>query len=298
MRLGLNVTSLDPRASVLTALPGSAEAVPETTHPQGSPGRTESELFYLRALWRLQQAYVVHQGDEGANMEYLASIHAMDLTLRRRLRIIDALQPYIHGRVLEWGCHNGLDSCVYRLRFGESLELHGCDVVPPTAYRPYHAFSGQIYRQLDHPHALPYVASTFDVVTSNGVLEHVPDDLASIKEVHRVLRPGGFFLVTCLPNAWSYTEAVQRWRGAPAHDRLYTLSSARSMLQQSGFKVLATRYLFVIPTMLQGFPEAWRRTYQSFQGTLLPINAAFEQIWPFNRFASNLMLVARKVGES
>jgi ubiquinone/menaquinone biosynthesis C-methylase UbiE len=38
---------------------------------------------------------------------------------------------------------------------------------------------------------LPFAESSFDVVYSNGVLHHTPGTLAAVREIHRVLRPGG-----------------------------------------------------------------------------------------------------------
>ena len=38
---------------------------------------------------------------------------------------------------------------------------------------------------------LPFRSESFDVVYSNGVLHHTPDTAGAIREVHRVLRPGG-----------------------------------------------------------------------------------------------------------
>jgi ubiquinone/menaquinone biosynthesis C-methylase UbiE len=38
---------------------------------------------------------------------------------------------------------------------------------------------------------LPFASESFDVVYSNGVLHHTPDTAGAIREVHRVLRPGG-----------------------------------------------------------------------------------------------------------
>lgn len=40
---------------------------------------------------------------------------------------------------------------------------------------------------------LPFADNTFDLVNSWGVLHHSPDTPQTIREVHRVLRPGGEF---------------------------------------------------------------------------------------------------------
>ena len=38
---------------------------------------------------------------------------------------------------------------------------------------------------------LPFAGESFDVTYSNGVLHHTPDTARSVRELHRVLRPGG-----------------------------------------------------------------------------------------------------------
>jgi SAM-dependent methyltransferase len=43
---------------------------------------------------------------------------------------------------------------------------------------------------------LTYNDETFDLLTNSEVLEHVPDDLAAFREIHRVLKPGGYFIFT------------------------------------------------------------------------------------------------------
>lgn len=44
-------------------------------------------------------------------------------------------------------------------------------------------------------HDIPFEANTFDVVLCNHVLEHVSDDIKAMREVHRVLKPGGFAIL-------------------------------------------------------------------------------------------------------
>lgn len=44
-------------------------------------------------------------------------------------------------------------------------------------------------------HEIPFSANTFDAVLCNHVLEHVKDDIKAMKEIHRVLKPGGFSII-------------------------------------------------------------------------------------------------------
>jgi SAM-dependent methyltransferase len=53
--------------------------------------------------------------------------------------------------------------------------------------------------------ALPFADETFDLVTLNQVVEHVPDQSAVLNEAARVLRPGGAMYVAC-PNYLRFYE--------------------------------------------------------------------------------------------
>lgn len=70
---------------------------------------------------------------------------------------------------------------------------------------------------------LPFRDASFDWVISFQVIEHIRDDRAFVAEIHRVLRPGGRFLVTT-PNApMSLTRN-------PWHVREYTPEELRRLL--------------------------------------------------------------------
>lgn len=255
-----------------------------------------AETALIRELWAKQREYVASHNIDGAHLDYLDAHFSMPLTIRRRLAILDWLARGIkpHDRVLEWGCQHAVDSCVYRRRFGADLELHGCDAVPPDAYRPFYEYSGLRYALIQHAYHLEYDDGFFDVVTSNGVWEHVVDEVNSLREIFRILRPGGLFLVACLPNRFSYTEALQRKLGHTAHDRLYTIGSASRMLKDAGFQVGSWDYRLMVPTMLNGFPRLLKDAYGTLHGPVWLANSILERAWPINRLASNLMLTARK----
>ena len=66
--------------------------------------------------------------------------------------------------------------------------------------------------------ALPFPAGTFDVVTTLEVLEFTPSPQRALREILRVLRPGGLLLVTNRvgPQAsWIFGRTVRRSRLVP-----------------------------------------------------------------------------------
>jgi len=52
---------------------------------------------------------------------------------------------------------------------------------------------------------LPFPANRFEVLLSNEVIEHVEDDAQTVKEMIRVLKPGGRLVLFC-PNRWYPVE--------------------------------------------------------------------------------------------
>ena len=80
--------------------------------------------------------------------------------------------------------------------------------------------------------AIQYDAGTFDWVICNHVLEHVPDDAAALREICRVLKPGGRAVLqtpfakrleaTCENDDGVVTESARReFYGQEDHVRLY-----------------------------------------------------------------------------
>ncbi len=68
-------------------------------------------------------------------------------------------------------------------------------------------------------------------------------DYESLKELHRVLKPGGVLVISYLPNRWSVAEWLRRnVTRTDFHYRLYGRSEVRRLLLHSGFQVLNSRY--------------------------------------------------------
>jgi SAM-dependent methyltransferase len=71
---------------------------------------------------------------------------------------------------------------------------------------------------------LPFCDESFDLVFSHGVLHHTPDTEEAIREVHRVLRPGGRAIVMLYAR-----HSLSYWVGAQTLGRLRLLRARRRM---------------------------------------------------------------------
>ena len=93
--------------------------------------------------------------------------------------------------VLDVGCGQGIDLVRYA-RAGATVT--GIDLTPrhvelARAHLAAQGLSGTV--GLGDAEQLPFATDSFDRVASNGVLHHTPDIAAALREVRRVLRPGG-----------------------------------------------------------------------------------------------------------
>lgn len=89
---------------------------------------------------------------------------------------------------------------------------------------------------------LPYKNNFFDLVCLMDVIEHIKDDKMVVQEVFRVLKPGGFFLVTvpALPFIYSAHDKDQ------GHFRRYTKKSLEDLLKSTSFKKIRTTYFNIL----------------------------------------------------
>jgi SAM-dependent methyltransferase len=80
-----------------------------------------------------------------------------------------------------------------------------------------------------------------DAVVSSQVIEHVPDDSAVAQEVHRILKPGGWWYIGSVlrgPHAWWIYRRGGQWWMDPTHVREYrTRSEYLTSLRRGGLTV-------------------------------------------------------------
>lgn len=128
-------------------------------------------------------------------------------------------------------------------------------------------------------HQLPFAADAFDLVMSFDVFEHIPNSDAHLREVRRVLRPGGHYLLQTpnkLTNAiiepvlWARKFGVKHALACfkpPAHCALHTYWQLRSRFENNGF---ALQY-FEIPVVNEHFKEKLTRALGKLGPALLKV---------------------------
>ena len=135
-------------------------------------------------------------------------------------------------RILDVGCGTGANL----LMLSEYGDAEGVDISEDAL-----AFCrerGLEKVRLGAAEDLPYEDGTFDLVTAFDVVEHIDDDLAGLREMRRVLRPGGRVLlfVPTFMFLWGLQDDVSN------HRRRYRLPELQRVLEQAGFEIERTTY--------------------------------------------------------
>jgi ubiquinone/menaquinone biosynthesis C-methylase UbiE len=109
-----------------------------------------------------------------------------------------------YGSVLDVGCGTGF-FLLNLWRAGFVGEAHACDLSPgmiAVCAESARAMGCDARLQTGDIESLPYAGETFDLVVGHAVLHHVPDPHLALREINRVLRPGGYFLIAGEPTRW------------------------------------------------------------------------------------------------
>jgi SAM-dependent methyltransferase len=114
---------------------------------------------------------------------------------------------------------------------------------------------GYDVRQADASRAIPFDDSSFDLVTALDVIEHAEDDEAILREARRVLKPGGYLLVTspAFQWLWSYNDDLN------AHKRRYTARELSTRLVHAGLSMERISYGFFLVFPLAAGLILWRK---------------------------------------
>ncbi len=153
---------------------------------------------------------------------------------------------------------------------------------------------------------LPYVDNRFDVVLVLDVLEHIKDDEKAMREIHRVLKPGGTIIsfVPAFMMLWGITDEASQ------HFRRYTKLELVRKLESAEFKVIRSSYfntflflpILAVRKLSKFFPQKYKPEQETDIRSEL-MNKVFYLIFKFESkllriinfpFGVSLMVIAKK----
>lgn len=112
---------------------------------------------------------------------------------QRLLQAYYLAQPYIQGDLLEIGCGEGRGIELLKPLCENYLGLDKSQEILDALTLKYPDLN---FKQMVIPPLKDLASDRFDVVVSFQVIEHIKNDELYLKEIHRVLKPGGKALIT------------------------------------------------------------------------------------------------------
>jgi SAM-dependent methyltransferase len=171
-------------------------------------------------------------------------------------------------RILAWAAHRG-------------ARAFGIDISEPTVRQARAAFThgtGALRAAAADVRALPFRDASFDAIYSMGTIEHFDETEQAVKEMARVLKPGGCAIIG-VPNRYDpflrpLLATVLQTVGlyAYGYEKSYSRRALRDMLERAGFRVAAETSILFIPgglRMLDLACHSWARPLAAVTGALV-----------------------------
>ena len=206
--------------------------------------------------------------------------------------LFKAFQQYANGELLDIGCGN---KPYQNVLSNYITKYTGCDIIQS---------SKDCVDVLCSANAIPLPGATFDTVISTQTIEHVEDHHGLVNEAFRMVKPGGYFIVSG-PMYWPLHEE-------PYDFFRFTKYGFKYILEKAGFEVIATyanggKWAVVGQALLQAlYPQVYNvkglkgkviRGVLYLFGGIKSINRFFlylDSKWMDNTNTMNYVVVAQK----
>ena len=175
-------------------------------------------------------------------------------TLHRRF--IRKVQPVQDKDVLDVGCGTG---AVSRRLVSRGARVWGVDYSPGmlAAAREISQENKGLTFVEGSACSLPFEDNRFDCVTSAFSFHHFPDAMEALKEMRRVLKPGGEVYLCDATRNGMLSRAILRGfhyvltkRNIHTHsddESYYTYSELKNLLEEAGFREVKARLICILP---------------------------------------------------
>ncbi len=189
-----------------------------------------------------QKEMIGNKTGSGLHSNYILErqkrINSFSKLYNSRLSLIENLYP-CKGNLLDVGCGAGFFLNTAKER---GWNCHGMEILPEYIKYAQENFALKNIRLESLDQSITYNANFFDVITLWDLIEHLRNPFNSLKEIYRVMKPGGL-LVMWTPNVKNAIFLKEKWTGYKILQHLYFFSgdSLKSMLKKAGFEIISLK---------------------------------------------------------
>jgi ubiquinone/menaquinone biosynthesis C-methylase UbiE len=156
--------------------------------------------------------------------------------------LVERARPFgPSDRILDLGCGTGIVARILRERLGGAARLTGLDVNAAMIAKA-RTLAPDIEWIEGNATALPFADRSFEVVLAQQVLQFVPDRMAALREIRRVLVPGGKLIASTWrarahQSLFEELGLVAEKHLGPGNDKRWSLDAddLRTVLAAAGF---------------------------------------------------------------
>lgn len=217
--------------------------------------------------------------------DYYVEKRYKGLGLKYHSRIIKEMMEGIDGKILDVGTGVGIIHDLY-----PELDIYGIDVST---------------RMLDHNKGKCWVASAtdipfddnfFDSVVCRSVLHHIPETEKALREIRRVLKPGGKFVCWETNKSWLATLVRRHTQHGDHFSEFHSSFSDLPRIIRHHFFNLVVKYQGYIGYPLYGFPDIcdFARFIPSFFSGAMVLDEFISRVPIINKLGFAIMIKATK----
>jgi SAM-dependent methyltransferase len=172
----------------------------------------------VRAFWQANPCGVKFADATPGTRRFYELVEAHRYTKEWHIPIAADFRSARGLKVLEIGCGLGTDGAQFAEAGADYTGVDLTEAAVDLARKRFELFSLPGEFQTADAENLDFAAESFDLVYSHGVLHHTPETGKAIREIHRVLRPGGRAVVMLYHRgSYNYRVNISVLRRAGAH---------------------------------------------------------------------------------
>ena len=183
----------------------------------------------VRAFWQANPCGVKFADAPPGTRKFYELVEAHRYTKEWHIPMAADFKSARGLKVLEIGCGLGTDGAQFAEAGADYTGVDLTEAAVELARKRFETFGVPGKFQTADAEQLQFDDNSFDLVYSHGVLHHTPDTAKAIREIYRVLRPGGRAMVMLYHrDSYNYRINISMLRRAGAHllrfDRGVTLA--------------------------------------------------------------------------